>query len=112
MENDRELLEAAARAAGLYSIGDYESSFGNFMGLCIREDDNPSGYCWNPLVSDGNALRLSVKLEQHVHCGRSMVQAGHPGQWTTEVIHIGADPNAATRRAIVRAAAAMAKDVA
>ena len=44
---DRELLEKAAKAAGLYSQGHEISRFGDFMGLSILEDNAPSGYCWN-----------------------------------------------------------------
>jgi hypothetical protein len=106
---DIELLKAAAKAAGLYSIGDETSRYGHFMGLCIREGDQPSGYCWNPLFDDGDTLRLAVRLEMDV-----FVRAG---RWTEAVCPMGpackephgTDPAAATRRAIVRAAAAMAK---
>jgi hypothetical protein len=54
--SDRELLELAAKAAGIrinYWVYD-------------NDDDSPSvlgsGGIWNPLTDDGDALRLAVKL--------------------------------------------------
>lgn len=101
---DRELLEKAARAAGLYSQGDETSRYGHFMGLSIRGDDNPSGYCWNPLTDDGDALRLAVKLRMTPHIDSNSTECSDCFE-----VHSG-DPYAATRRAIVRAAAALAGD--
>lgn len=108
---DRELLELAAKAAGLYTVGPYESALAGFMGLCIRPDDNPSGYCWNPLDDDGDALRLAVKLDicVNVNTARGTSWTNNlRGDLTAEVLHddaVGFDPYAATRRAVVRAAA-------
>jgi hypothetical protein len=65
---------------------------------------------WNPLVSDGQALRLAVKLELRLatHCNQEQAYAQsihHPG---VSLEDWNGDPYAATRRAIVRAAAAIA----
>lgn len=104
--SDRELLEAAARAAGV----DYHID---------RLDGCPKlvagGRIWNPLVDDGDALRLAVKL-------RMELLHSAPGEsvpWVSAVvkntmIHAAEDcqsedqRQAAARRAIVRAAAALA----
>lgn len=98
MPNDRELIEAAAEAAGIEIEwdGDQPIPFGSD---CV----------WNPLADDGDALRLAVKLgidiQQFVQTG--MAEAWrHPHQAKAE--DYMDDPYAATRRAIVRAAAAMA----
>lgn len=82
---DRELLELAAKAAGL------------------RVNFHPTAsYNWNPLTDDGDALRLAVTLGLVVDCSRP--SAGEP--FKHHVIWIdGPCDNAATRRAIVRAAA-------
>lgn len=103
--SDRSLLEDAAKAAGIYTIGDWEA-FGVFAGLRAREDDAPGGYCWNPLQDDAQALRLAINLS--IDIGRGL----GPSRWAchycdTKVFRedIGNDPMAATRRAIVRAAA-------
>lgn len=97
---DRELLEAAAKAAGLLVQGDW-TSLGLFTGLSIRYDDCPGGVRWNPLTDDGDALRLAVKLRLSIY---------HPP--SGEAMAFSADGkeaflDVATRRAIVRAAAAL-----
>lgn len=109
---DRELLEAAAKAAGLFSQGDETSRYGHFMGLSIRQDDNPSGYRWNPLTDDGDALRLAVNLRLEVNCTipdkpTISVYGNNQGRMVAAHEDKTRDPYAATRRAIVRAAAAM-----
>ena len=100
---DRELLEKAVKAAGIDFVPHpFMHNRGDGM-LC------KSGAIWNPLNNDGDALRLAVKLGlQIVHYsvtskGPDRVGAGNPGK--IEVYHT--DPYAATRRAIVRAAAAL-----
>jgi len=99
---DRELLERAAKATGWLTRPD------GYGGYLIAPETG-GWKQWNPLTDDGDALRLAVKLNFRVDAGYvgcadvygtlgSCVQA-------TEVL--GGDPYAATRRAIVRAAAAM-----
>jgi len=99
---DRELLEAAARAAGLPAFWD------DLAGrMRIVSDDCKSFFTyWEPLTDDGDALRLAVKLKL---CfgpnfdGDLAVCFGDNGRNITEAF--GADHYAATRRAITRAAA-------
>jgi ABC-type transporter lipoprotein component MlaA len=109
---DKELLELAAKAAGItdgrwmgdgnYFVGSYE---------CGRD--------WNPLTDDGDALRLLVSCRLETtwlsQWGRRSISAIRTrdihGDWN----HIDVDytdsldPYAATRRAIVRAAAEIGK---
>jgi len=100
---DRELLEkAAAAAAGISSDG---------LGTCFDMD---RGQPWNPLTDDGDALRLAVKL--HLALLFPMRGDSYPEVGAGQVGATAAaktephdpDPYAATRRAIVRAAAAIA----
>lgn len=110
---DRELLEAAAKAAGVDLSGRYWSD----SGYAIIKTPSRDGHApcewevWNPLTDDGDALRLAVKMEVRVtpdpEMARSECYFG-PGDadWLAE--DWGDDQYAATRRAIVRAAAAMA----
>lgn len=94
---DRELLELAAKAAGMKLAWPDDG-----------EDDGP--YIdvwepWNPLTDDGDALRLAVKL-----CSQEYI-----GEWIDKhctASEYNADPYAATRRAIVRAAAEIGKGLA
>ena len=55
--SDRELLQMAAKAAGM-TLGAWREAFGAFM---YRDVAPGRGY-WNPLTDDGDALRLAVKL--------------------------------------------------
>jgi len=97
---DRELLEAAAKAAGYWS-----AEFN-----CAANLPRPD---WNPLTDDGDALRLTVKLGLAVsveyQVGSTSVLWGPPTGHVRE--DHGNDPLVATRRAIVRAAAAISKEM-
>lgn len=109
--NDKELLELAAKAAGIE--GKYVSGFmpdtyfyqSNTDGIYYIHDNQ--GYAiWNPLTNDGDALRLAVKLEMWVD---TVEYEKGVEVFRAPDIRIcqprGDDPYAATRRAIVRAAA-------
>jgi hypothetical protein len=98
--SDRELLEAAYAA---YRPGE------NYTRLV---NDAGSDY-WNPLTDDGDALRLAVKLRLTLNCSYDDV-AICGQEFTQKEVFIernGEDPLAATRRAIVRSAAAIGKEV-
>ena len=97
---DRELLEAAARAAGI-DFSDTTCRSGAIHLCC------PVGW-WNPLTDDGDALRLAVKLKLIVECeGEEGVVAREDktGSLAHAWERFDSDPYAATRRAITRAAA-------
>lgn len=105
MMTDRELLKLAAKAAGLDVWTDID---GNYYCYAHETVEVP----WNPLTDDGDALRLAVKLG-------ICVDFSHD-QMTVTCFSVHAlkhfiaeacdnDPYAATRRAIVRAAAAVGK---
>jgi hypothetical protein len=90
---DREMLELAAKATG--------------NGFVI-------GY-WNPLTDDGDALRLAVKLKLAFATwgsGACAVVFLHGGRGRIVEPHYGDDPYAATRRAIVMAAAEIGRNMA
>lgn len=109
MDSERELLEWAAKAAGLaihwprQSERD-EEGYGN-SGLWIVNGST----CWNPLTDDGDALRLAVKLRLDVDGEHDPIFVGHSGLNIGVREPTGADFAAATRRAIVRAAAAIGR---
>lgn len=103
---DRELLELAAKAAGFLRI-DFLAFEDD--GLANVYDVNRRQYAWNPLTSDGDALRLAVKLkiELKFH-GDDTVETqtsenGWEQSWAWETD--SKDLCAATRRAIVKTAA-------
>ena len=105
--NDKELLELAAKAAGI-PVMPCTCSDAKWP---LKHDTEKSGKRghWNPLVDDGDALRLAVKLDIHVLLFENMTTA-RPllADWDCDERDDG-DPCAATRRAIVRAAAEIGK---
>ena len=104
---DRELLELAAKAAGI------EYNFICPDGAHCGDMNTIQNRFWNPLEDDGDALRLAVKLNIYVYPrqGKTHCERRTDGEQTGEM-HTqphGTDPYAATRRAIVRAAAEIGK---
>lgn len=107
---DRELLELAAKAAGEKFIP-WREAYKQFRQGIINHH-------WNPLDDDGDALRLAVKLE--IMVGSSHKDDASTADWWSKdgVEYLGldephnSDPYAATRRAIVRAAAEIGKGMA
>lgn len=100
---DRELLELAAKAAGVKRV-----IMNGWCGDIVkRRDQEDGGGLFDPLTDDGDALRLAVKLELQI-C-RGIARDMETGN--TEVVGDELDPYAATRRAIVRAAAAIGKEM-
>jgi hypothetical protein len=90
--NDKELLELAAKAAGI----EIEWYAPNVEVWDFAQVPN-----WNPLTDDGDALRLAVKL---------CLLNNHEIAIAPVNVWHGDDPYAATRRAIVRAAAEIGKN--
>ena len=110
METDRELLEKAAKAAGIHALRDPYGVLRNYTG-CDPAMNIFAAPAWNPLTDDGDALRLAVQLGLGIDHGATRSWSwrswGDRLAATCEERHNG-DSVAATRRAIVRAAAAMA----
>ncbi len=99
---DKEMLELAAKAAGIecHSDGIYWTA-------------NELGDYWRPLKDDGDALRLAVKLGMLISTvgddGSKSFAATTVNKVKTCLVDHEDDPYAATRRAIVRAAAEIGK---
>ena len=98
---DKELLELAAKAAG-YTLEDRYTKQDEYWPWCEEVD-----CIWNPLADDGDALRLAVKLG--IHITSSVTDAWASALTVTAIEPMRDDPYAATRRAIVRAAAAIGR---
>ena len=109
---DCELLELAAKAAGIDWFDEPAAKQGR--GLHLK-----SGRFWNPITDDGDALRLAVKLGLLVSIQREellgnvevhIFPSSRPqGKFVVEPL--GTDHYAATRRAIVRAAAEIGRSM-
>jgi hypothetical protein len=93
---DRELLEMAAKA---YLSAEHLNCEAYMIGFMSN---------WNPLTDDGDALRLAVDLSLDVHINQNHVEifSGDLDDYIDQTPIYG-DVRAATRRAIVRAAAAI-----
>jgi hypothetical protein len=99
---DMELLEKAAKAAGMTECGWMGPTF-------VYVNDKTTFVEWNPLTDDGDAMRLAVKLRMHLTLDDYGVAAriGNVGNtWHGCETHLYGGIESATRRAIVRAAAA------
>jgi hypothetical protein len=106
MDKDKELLELAAKAAGELSY-EHASEGGLYLS---------NGEHWNPLVDDGDALRLAVKLNISISFGFAATKINcEIYDWAEDEVKIDwkedgrKDSYAATRRAITRAAAEIGK---
>jgi hypothetical protein len=114
---DRELLELAAKAAGI--VGSWEVDASSVQGreyFNVPYDNHNmlSGFEWNPLRDDCDALRLAVKLAIDIEWrpdGRIAAyrHANANGYCFTAFESSREDRAAAARRAIVRAAAEIGK---
>ena len=103
---DKELLQDAAKAAGIKLVFDPDGLPRDCTDMAPAMNIF-SAELWNPIDNDGDALRLAVKLKIDLWFendqGRDMVVA--QTLTSLEAEDIKDDPYAATRRVIVMAAA-------
>lgn len=110
-KTDRDLLLWAAKAVGLSIDEGVMIKTGH---LLATSKDAKQPFFWNPIDDDGDALRLMVKLGLGVSVPlgykRTDVVAFSDSRINAIESH-GSDPLAATRRAIVRAAAEIGRNM-
>ena len=123
---DRELLELAAKAAevkgGFEQDPAYKWQERERWVIPYNNNGLMTGVVWNPLDDDGDALRLAVRLGLVVHVwddadmasvAKTLPDGEDPppdgDAWHSADAHACGDIYAATRRAIVRAAAEIGK---
>jgi hypothetical protein len=122
---DLELLELAAKAAGLYERIGFQNStnepllYDRNLIEVFQYGSNVPAVRWNPLKENGDAFALAVRLKMTVRHEAGEVAASvaigpvytkEPTPYVKASEVAGGDPAAATRRAIVRAAAAIVQD--
>ena len=117
---DNELLELAAKAVGLHVKAQRVDADDKFTHLVVGQKFTQEKIDWNPLEDDGAALRLAVKLRimysyttnapPELCLPRDCAVATVNGRWFAELTRFD-DENAATRRAIVMAAAEVGKSM-
>jgi len=113
---DRELLELAAKAAWITC--DAKGPFTSVSRYDLYNGIHTVDLPWNPLTDDGDALRLAVVLDLAVtpypvynnpkHSVLVQFKSMDDSRFEVVEMHFE-DPCAATRRAIVRAAAEIGK---
>ncbi len=116
--NDREMLEYAAKAAGM-NLGKWKFYEGLSAKFVLMLDGEPTSNWWNPLNDDGDAFRLAVKLNLSIKYDTlsdgSIVQVAAPwhesfsDNWWNE--WLDDDSKNATRLAITRAAAEIGRSM-
>ena len=125
MSTDRELLELAAKAAGYTTNHRWNAERITLNppvdALVVHDANGLVHTAWNPLTDDGAALRLAVDLKLGVTYGGKYFFDDGPMTFCGEYwdanesryfkafVKHESDPRAATRRAIVRAAAEIGK---
>jgi len=122
--NDRELLELAAKAIGRCLHKNTREEHGNWGSdtYCTDCGKGTYGQHWDPLKDDADAMRLAVKLRLVVHvwddgstvsAAKTLPDGEDPSAtsdaWFAESLDEWGCEYAATRRAIVRAAAEIGK---
>jgi len=116
--NEKELLELAAKAADI-SICEwiYDEQLEHWLGAGVNSEG--ATVYWNPILDDGEAFRLAVSLNMRIDIldftGYAIAKARRPDSiecseyFLTDFNGKKIDPCAATRVAIVRAAAEIGK---
>ena len=104
MNTNSELLALAAKAAGIKCL--HLDGKGGLVSTEFGEVIN-----WNPLTDDGDALRLAVKCGFFVDTNGMNTRVGFPFVSYAAIEPHNGDPLAATRRAVVRAAAEIGRSM-
>ena len=99
MKADKELLELAAKAVGVVVFDFFDCG-------SVRSRVH-SDIKWNPIADDGDAFRLAVKLNLSVDVSETWVNISYENKVKVSYPVISGEKTEMTRRAIVRAAAAI-----
>jgi hypothetical protein len=114
--NNEELLRRAAKAAGYPGLTEWSDNIldqdSMHWGRAALHSKGPGGQCdsWNPLIDDGDALRLAVRMRLYFAAAGHSAIASRPDDVFIQVPY-GKDPSAAVRRAITLAAAALGENI-
>ena len=104
---DREMIDLAAKAAGI------TLEYRHGSDAYYYDDPDTGREEWNPILNDGQSLRLAVKCGISIYAGTyragcDVVPQEDEGNIVTNE-NYDDDPYAATRKAITRAAAEIGK---
>ena len=101
MKTDRELLELAAKAAG------YKGFWDEAWKEYLIPDNKGDSRFWRPLADNGDTLRLAIKLCMDLNIDSGHTHVGIGKVSVLEDNESNGSAEAATRRAVTRAAAAV-----
>lgn len=105
--NDEQLLELAAKAAGMAPPYDENGVFSAWVG------DPLHGHWWSPLEDDGDALRLAMKLGICIQfipeCDTACAYQERSTTGEPFNVHVAGLGDIETRRVITQAAAEIGK---
>lgn len=107
--NNTKLLVLAAKAAGI-GLGKWSESANAFF----TAPNQPVNAWWNPLINDGDALWLTIKLRIAITfpTGENAVRVWYGDEdenFDPIYVPLDGDPDAAVRLAVVLAAAELGK---
>ena len=103
---NREMLKFAAKAAGIDVQWDCPE-----RGMMMLTPNGTDTMTWNPITDDGDAFRLAVELRLEIGFpSLAIVWSFGRNSKVCREMYTG-DPLAATRRAIVRAAAEIGRQM-
>lgn len=112
-QTDKELIELAAKAAGLEGEWQRDTNFVQeryYFEVPYNNQGMMTSVEWNPLREDRDALRLAVKLQLEIRPGPGAVSVSNVCyNDPLSFVWYNGDPQKATRRTIVMAAAKIAK---
>lgn len=110
--SDRELLEFAAKAAGIEFVSMDNWPHQDGCRFWREGDSCDCGAAWNPLTDDGDEARLEAVMGFNVEWRLQQVRvSSRQGGAIESYVDHGGDKQKARRRAGVRAAAAIGKDL-
>lgn len=116
--NDRELLELAAKAAGIeVRWTDSDIYRGSFLRKVVPAPQSPCSewLYWRPLHDDGDALRLAMKLGICIQfipeCDTACAYQERSTTGEPFNVHVAALGDIETRRVITQAAAEIGKSM-
>lgn len=104
--NDRELLDLAARGAGIDVTFRGDEPYGRW-----KRTRGSGVMYWDPLGNDGDALRLAILLNMELRATDDRCTCKVPNVTPLQDVFVSGNPTLAVRRAIVMTAAAIGKEM-
>lgn len=105
---DRELLELAAKAAGLNIKSYTVDNDGKLTHLIVGRKFTKERVAWNPRTNDGDSRRLQMQLKISLECTTHYAAASYQGFVVQKMY--GSDQAATARSAVLQVAAEIGRN--